>query len=651
MLFQKSSNQVFILLLCIFCVISLLIAPPLLARDQEMSSGDADQRKAFYDNVSTFGANTRLVGKAIDMGDFSGDGKDDIAVSAPFSQDPGGINNQEGVVFYHPGPIVKDISSTYDLANYPVIDDGGYILGRYAQDHLGFAMSFGDTNGDGTADLVMASASHSGGTGEVYVLWGGGTYINPAAPTYKQRLRLNENIGEIDLLVENIPGAGFDGTDTTGITLVVGDITGDSSDDIIIGAPHYNSNRGAVFIVFGTGASTTVDATTPDGVKFVRIDGAAAGDKLGSSLAVGDVCGTDSRLDLIIGAPGANSSQGKVYVLQGKTSSNYTFGGDYILNIATEIAELASTISGTNGGDEFGNAVGSGNINAATGHDDIIVGAWKGGTNNAGEILAFIGQNTLSSSMTSGDTDFHILSAYETELLGSSIHVADFNGDSIDDVLFGSRQGKDVANVNVVGRAYLVLGATSLPTTFNLATLGNWQDSLVMYGEITGGAFGSAVSSGFLSDRSSRDILVADQLKYTAGQLSDTGVVYNIYYTRGPNAPTAITSFTSPSNNASKTVNWTHDDPELLPQIQYQVQFAKDSGYTTGLVDSGETTSAASSWAATLNQGDGLYYYHVRTANSYNFGFYSTSQTVYLDTGSPVASESTTWDYKQLVTM
>ena len=192
-----------------------------------------------------------------------------------------------------------------------------------------------DVNDDGRAELAigMPDASlHIPGGGGAAVLYGTaqGEHINLAdlweagypyyfhvdLPTLDQ-----QHVGET---VASVP-----------------DMTGDGSPDLAIGTPQSDLNgidSGSVWIINGrlpaaTGCRRpTVDATCPwirlrnlTAVQGYRIDGAAAGDGLGSSIAsVGDQNG-DGRPDLAIGASSASpygrSGAGQVVIVPGQSGS------------------------------------------------------------------------------------------------------------------------------------------------------------------------------------------------------------------------------------------------------------------------------------------------------------------------------------------
>lgn len=285
-----------------------------------------------------------LLGFAVSGGDFNGDGRADIGIGAPMGAGPN--RSGAGVVYIVFGSANPRNLSTNEL-NYtgytnaptnpaPHNPLGSRYEGFQPNSHTGTSVAaMPDVNGDGRAELAIGmpdAGLHIPGGGGAAVLYGTaqGEHINLAdlwedGYPYYFHVDLptidNQHVGET---VASVP-----------------DMTGDGWPDLAIGAPQSDLNgtdSGSVWIINGhlppaTGCRRpTVDATCPwirlrnlTAVQGYRIDGAAAGDGLGSSLAsVGDQNG-DGRPDLAIGASSASpygrSGAGEVVVVAGQSGS------------------------------------------------------------------------------------------------------------------------------------------------------------------------------------------------------------------------------------------------------------------------------------------------------------------------------------------
>jgi hypothetical protein len=155
----------------------------------------------------------------------------------------------------------------------------------------------------------------------------------------------------------------------------------------------------------------------------------------------------DGYADILVGAEGT-PGPGQVKIFFGGTGSNFVpnFNPNLVLQ-------------GENGGDLFGSAITSGDLNG-DGYDDIIVGAYHNGAGgtHAGRVYIYYGGPGLH------NTPDVILTGFAAgEQFGVSVSSGkDINRDGYDDLLVG-------ANLNSVkgdqqGRAYLFFGgpATSL---------------------------------------------------------------------------------------------------------------------------------------------------------------------------------------------
>jgi hypothetical protein len=141
-----------------------------------------------------------------------------------------------------------------------------------------------------------------------------------------------------------------------------GDLDGDGVTDAVIAAPHD-----------GPGRVHVLDARTgAPRWSGEPLAGAATGDGFGLALAVGPDATGDGRPDLAIGAPGYDSTRGRVYLVSGADGA------------------IARTWDGERRGDQFGSAVALGPDVDGDGRAELVVGASSfdgpGGLTDAGAV-------------------------------------------------------------------------------------------------------------------------------------------------------------------------------------------------------------------------------------------------------------------------
>lgn len=325
-------------------------------------------------------------------------------------------------------------------------------------DHLGAAIAFGDVNGDGAPDLVMGADA----AGYVRVVSGLDLVTElrrfastAAGDSFGIALAVGDLNGDnhADVVVGapswNAPGAtkvgyvqAFDGatgrllfelrgqrtTDTFGSSLALGDVTGDGTPDLLVGAPFAdsrgtNDNNGYVALYDG--------ATQRE---LFRWWGAEHFDEMGRSVAFGDVNG-DGTLDILLGAGSGNLSDygGYVLVIDGRdfTQPLYTFT-DGLSHVKPE--------------QNFGFAVTAADVND-DGYADVIVGAYRGQNSPArrapatGYVRVYSGVDGALLYQRNGDSN--------GEQFGRAVAAADVNGDGVADVIIGARFGAQGGYVRV----------------------------------------------------------------------------------------------------------------------------------------------------------------------------------------------------------
>ena len=319
-------------------------------------------------------------------GDINGDGIDDLIVGAPGAWPNGTPNAGSSYVVFGKNTATEGaFPATLALGSLSGSD--GFRLDGEAGNNSGQSVSAaGDLNGDGIDDLIIGApnANPNGVTsaGSSYVVFGKNTGTEGEFPA---SLALGSLNGTDGFRLDGEARA-YDrsGTAVSG----AGDINGDGTDDLIVGAPRADPDgtdeAGSSYVVFGKNTASEGefpaalalgDLTGTDGF---RLDGGDPSDESGRSVsAAGDING-DGIDDLIVGADGADSG---IYAAAG--NSYVVFGRD----TATE-GEFAATIAlgdltGSNGfrldGDRFldrsgGSVSAAGDING-DGIDDLIIGA------------------------------------------------------------------------------------------------------------------------------------------------------------------------------------------------------------------------------------------------------------------------------------
>jgi len=283
-------------------------------------------------------------GFSLVVGDFDGDGFDDLAAGAPL-EDVGVVANAGAVnVIYGSGSgltAAGDQAWTRNSTGIKGVAGGG--------DHWSLGLGVGDFDNDGRDDLAVggpfADVNGMDAAGTVNVIYGSGSGLN--------------ELGDQEFH-QNTLGIGgtAEADDDFGLTLAGGDFNNDGEDDLAIAVPledlDTTVDAGALMVIYGSpGSGLTVDGDQTwhqdtTGIKDV----AEADDKFGHPLSTGDFNG-DGRDDLVAGVTqedrGADVDTGALVVLYGG-SGGVSASDDLWDQSQLEVAEAGDVFGFTGGG-------------------------------------------------------------------------------------------------------------------------------------------------------------------------------------------------------------------------------------------------------------------------------------------------------------
>lgn len=254
------------------------------------------------DGFRVLGTSASPIGNSVaQIGDFNGDGTNDFAIGSP------GHNSNTGMVI-----MILGVNRTLnlDVSTFASGEAGFRFIGKAAGDNTGTSVAgAGDINGDGKADILvgafLADVSPRTNCGVVYVLFGTvGPYSDITFASFSSSLVGFYIFGTVDNMKLGEYPQSISG---------LGDVNGDSIDDIAVSAPAgnsvYRNGAGVVFVIFGsTGTVVNIDLASLTVSQGVYFGGASSGNSFGRAVAgAGDFNG-DGIGDILIGASDYTSS-------------------------------------------------------------------------------------------------------------------------------------------------------------------------------------------------------------------------------------------------------------------------------------------------------------------------------------------------------